>query len=109
MAFADSKETEYPAHGGHKSDLLNEQRRCLLRALSQKALQQIENRIDKASAPQDAMIYGICTRLNWQFVDDLGGLVYRLMCRIARDGHDGSHCADHAHWHGDQFGEQTTG
>ena len=28
-------------------------------ALSQKALQQIENRIDKASAPQAAMVYGI--------------------------------------------------
>jgi hypothetical protein len=27
--------------------------------LSQKALQQIENRIDKASAPQAAMVYGI--------------------------------------------------
>ena len=28
-------------------------------SLSQKALQQIENRIDKASAPQAAMVYGI--------------------------------------------------
>ena len=27
--------------------------------LSEKALQQIENRIDKASAPQAAMVYGI--------------------------------------------------
>lgn len=47
--------------------------------------------------------------LNWQFVDDLGGFVYRLMCRIARDRHDGSDCADDAHRHGDQLGEQTTG
>ena len=39
--------------------------------------------------------------LNWQFIDDHGGLVYRLMCRIARDRHDGSHCANHAHRHGD--------
>ena len=27
--------------------------------LSQKALQQIENRLDKASAPQAAMVYGV--------------------------------------------------
>ena len=32
--------------------------------LSQKALQQIENRIDKASAPQAAMVYGILRERN---------------------------------------------